>query len=200
VSEIRDYDPKFAVGTELADLCRTHQIGPEWIAGSEGLDDLLSRVLVDCDRRLGNLPERVFESAFESDGGELRRLRSLIAFARRAAELRERSDAAPTLVSGVADLERLKQREQPASGADFEPRLGRAVELMGEVAGMCHRINNPLTSLLGRAQMLQLKPDPQPEDLAKAVVVIEDSARRIAGLVQELGHLVCHGKEELLRK
>jgi signal transduction histidine kinase len=202
---IRNLDPSLAVGTELAELCRTHEIGAEWIAGSQTLDDLLARVLDDCDRRVGELPQPVFESDGDpaeghTDPSDLRRLRVLIAFARQAADLRERTAEAPALVSGVADLERIKHRDRAIPQEDVERGKNRAVELMSEVASLCHKINNPLTSLLGRAQMLQLSPDPQPEQLAKNVVVIEDSARRVAALVQELGHLICRGKEELLSK
>lgn len=56
---------------------------------------------------------------------------------------------------------------------------------IGEVAaGIAHEINNPLTGVIGFAQMLsQMK---LPEDIKEAVEVINDGAGRTAGIVEKL--------------
>lgn len=168
------------LGTELAELCRHHAIERDWIERSQSLDDLLDRVLEACASDL-------------QQAHEFERQRDLVAFVRRAVVLRAQLNAAPQFVSRVEDLERLRSPERSTS-------VERMIELLGDISALCHRINNPLTSLLGRAQILQLKKDADPQQLVRTAQVIEESSRRIAELIQELGQLVCRGREELLTR
>ena len=69
--------------------------------------------------------------------------------------------------------------------------------LMQTIGMLTHQINNPLTSLLGRAQILRMKSEGN-EDILKAASVIEESARRIAGLIQDLSELARAGDREEL--
>ena len=73
MSDILDYKRTYERGQALADLCRAYEISSEWLEESGNLDQLLARVLVDCERRLRELPE---------PARELQRLRSLVSFAR----------------------------------------------------------------------------------------------------------------------
>ena len=205
MSDVQTCKQSYERGQALADLCRSYQIGPELFEESGNLDRLLARVLEDCDQRLQQLSAPVFEAeqtTGETPGREdpLERLRSLVAFAREAAALREGGDSSFSVVSGIDDLERLKNQAAPEASGIAAQSTERALELCSDVARLCHKINNPLTSLMGRAQLLQLQPDPAPASLLKATEVIEESARRVAGVVQELAHVVCQGKEDLLTK
>ena len=68
----------------------------------------------------------------------------------------------------------------------------RLAELFDELLVLCHKINNPLTSILGRAQIMQLQLTGDPQSpFNKPVRVVEESARRVAALVQELANLLC---------
>jgi PAS domain-containing protein len=69
--------------------------------------------------------------------------------------------------------------------------------LMQTIGMLTHQINNPLTSLMGRAQILRMKAKGD-EDVLKAAGVIEESARRIAGLIQDLSELAKTGDREEL--
>ena len=71
--------------------------------------------------------------------------------------------------------------------------------LMQTIGMLTHQINNPLTSLLGRAQILKMKSQGN-EDVLKAAEVIEESARRIAGLIQDLSELSRAGDREELEE
>jgi signal transduction histidine kinase len=93
-----------------------------------------------------------------------RDLKQLLAFTRRAAILEERA---------AAEAER--------------------AELLERLGALAHRINNPLTSLVGRAQILGLKKGIDPQ-VDKAAQVIEDSAKRIAAHIRELADLVREAK------
>jgi signal transduction histidine kinase len=72
-------------------------------------------------------------------------------------------------------------------------------ELMKTLAVLSHKINNPLTSLLGRAQILQSKKSDDPH-VCKAAEVIEESARRIAEYIRELAMVVREGREGALER
>ncbi len=79
---------------------------------------------------------------------------------------------------------------------DAEPVRTRLDDRFDNLAMFCHKINNPLTTLLGRSQILQLKAGADPK-IGKAVNVIQESAQRIAGLVKEMSQEVCDARDEL---
>lgn len=75
-----------------------------------------------------------------------------------------------------------------AAGAD-----PAADDVYERLAVLTHKINNPLTSLLGRTQILQVQRRDDPV-LIKALAVICDSAQRIATLVREVATIAREGK------
>ncbi|HEX4823410.1 MAG TPA: histidine kinase dimerization/phospho-acceptor domain-containing protein [Candidatus Polarisedimenticolaceae bacterium] len=76
-------------------------------------------------------------------------------------------------------------------------RLEKLAEVLKTLSVLSHKINNPLTALLGRAQMLQVKKGTDP-GVAKAASVIEESSLRIADLIRELAQVVKEGRQEAL--
>ncbi len=68
-------------------------------------------------------------------------------------------------------------------------RLAVVASALATLADLTHKINNPLTSLLGRAQILKLKLDTDPQ-LRKAADVVEESAKRIADHIREFANVV----------
>jgi len=94
------------------------------------------------------------------------------------------------LLSDITERERRVQERH---------RLEKSAELMRTLAVLSHKINNPLTSLLGRAQILQSKKSDDPH-VCKAADVIEESARRIAEYIRELALVVREGREEALQR
>jgi signal transduction histidine kinase len=60
---------------------------------------------------------------------------------------------------------------------------------------LSHKINNPLTALLGRAQLLQAQRGCDP-GVVKAAGVIEDASLRIADLIRELTQVVKDGRQD----
>lgn len=75
--------------------------------------------------------------------------------------------------------------------------LQRLAERMQELAVLSHKINNPLTALMGRAQMLRLKQGTDPA-ACKSAEVIEESSRRVAEYVRELAQVVREVRVEAL--
>lgn len=66
-----------------------------------------------------------------------------------------------------------------------ELNLASRLASIGEVAaGIAHEINNPLTGVIGFAQLLATMNIP--DEMREAVEVIQDGARRTAGIVQKL--------------
>jgi signal transduction histidine kinase len=58
-----------------------------------------------------------------------------------------------------------------------------------QLADLSHKINNPLTSLLGRAQLLRQRENTDPY-VVRAAEVIEECSRRIADHLREMSSLV----------
>jgi len=58
-----------------------------------------------------------------------------------------------------------------------------------QLADLSHKINNPLTSLLGRAQLLRQRENTDPY-VVRAAEVIEECSRRIADHLREISSLV----------
>jgi signal transduction histidine kinase len=96
-------------------------------------------------------------------------LRALVGFAREAGAARER--------------------------AMWSPRLGRFAEAFRTLGKLCHKINNPLTALMGRTQLLRMKAGTD-EGALKAADVIEDSAQRVANDIRDLALLVRRCRDE----
>jgi signal transduction histidine kinase len=76
-------------------------------------------------------------------------------------------------------------------------RLEKLAEVLKTLSVLSHKINNPLTALLGRAQILQVQKGTDPK-VAKAAAVIEESSLRIAELIRELAQVVKDGRQEAL--
>ena len=93
------------------------------------------------------------------------------------------------------DVGGVEPGQAPRASVDLEA-LG---ELFGNLSRLCHKINNPLTSIMGRAQMVRqaARPDADPKSI-KAMEVIDESAQRVAALVQEVANLLCVGRKQFL--
>lgn len=76
-------------------------------------------------------------------------------------------------------------------------RLEKLGEVMRTLSVLSHKINNPLTALLGRAQILSSRKTDDPVVL-KAAAVIEESSERIADLIRELAAVVREGRHGAL--
>jgi signal transduction histidine kinase len=76
-------------------------------------------------------------------------------------------------------------------------RLEKLAEVLKTLSVLSHKINNPLTALLGRAQILQVQKGSDP-GVAKAATVIEESSLRIAELIRELAQVVKDGRQDAL--
>jgi len=73
-------------------------------------------------------------------------------------------------------------------------RLEKLSEVLKTLSVLSHKINNPLTALLGRAQILQAHKSTDP-GVVKAAAVIEEASLRIAELIRELAQVVKDGRQ-----
>jgi signal transduction histidine kinase len=71
-------------------------------------------------------------------------------------------------------------------------------EIWEQMASLSHKINNPLTSLIGRAQLLKQRQG-NDEYVRHAAEVIEESSKRVADYLRELTGLVKTCQEEVVR-
>jgi signal transduction histidine kinase len=94
------------------------------------------------------------------------------------------------LLSDVTERDREK---------DERHRLEKLGEVLRTLGVLSHKINNPLTALLGRAQLLKANKSADP-GVVKAAAVIEESSQRIAELIRELARVVKEGRQEAVEK
>ena len=86
------------------------------------------------------------------------------------------------LMSDITERVKAEERERELHR---ELNLTSRLASIGEVAaGITHEINNPLTGVIAFAQML--KQMDIPENMEEAVEVINDGAKRVAGIVEKL--------------
>ncbi len=80
-----------------------------------------------------------------------------------------------------------------------KPDVSRELARYDELARLIHKINNPLTAVMGRAQLLQAY-EQADRRVIRAAEVIEHSAQRLAACLRELADVVGAGKDEALRE
>jgi signal transduction histidine kinase len=158
----------------LRELSRVHDVGLDLIDQSHDLDELLDRVLEEYERRLLELPDNALDPGGSAANGlEVTKVRNLVMFATQATALIARAAAA-------------RERD----------RIVKLSAVMKDLRALNHDINNPLTALMGRTQLLRMtQTDPQ---VVKAAAVIEESAGRIAGLMKQLAQVVREGRKEAI--
>jgi len=74
-------------------------------------------------------------------------------------------------------------------------RVARLEDALRELSVASHKINNPITALLGRAQMLRGKSHADPL-VEKSLHVIDESATRVAELAKEISKLLKDARRE----
>jgi signal transduction histidine kinase len=82
-----------------------------------------------------------------------------------------------------------------SASADHAARLAKLNEGLRALSVISHKINNPLTALLGRTQILRAKSQGNPT-VEKAAQVVEESASRIADLARELSRTLRDCRQE----
>ena len=96
---------------------------------------------------------------------------------------------------GAAEVVLLSDVTRRSREIEERHRIEKLEEVLKTLSVLGHKINNPLTALIGRAQMLRAAAGSDPRAV-KAADVIEESAARIADLIRELGRVVKEGRQE----
>ena len=145
----------------------------------------------DPDRLLGEPFESWIEKVEANSDGEIHVRMPEVGLRVRLISRRDLAGAAGGEVVLINDI---TERDRIVKERHYKEKMHGLMQTIGMLT---HQINNPLTSLLGRAQILRMKADGN-EDVLKAASVIEESARRISGLIQDLSELACTGDREEL--
>ena len=102
----------------------------------------------------------------------------------------------PAVLGEGRDLEMVLAELETAIEARERHQIEIMQEMMQTLGMLSHKINNPLTSLLGRAQLLRVSKETDPKT-RKAAEVIEESARRIADYIRELANVVSESRNKV---
>jgi PAS domain S-box-containing protein len=93
-------------------------------------------------------------------------------------------------VGVFTDLRDRLQMEQRLSEAEEELMKTERARVAAELAGMAaHELNQPLTSVLGYAEMLKHRIDQENKRVAKVVDTIYEQAERMAEIVRKIGRI-----------
>ena len=85
----------------------------------------------------------------------------------------------------IRDISQRKLAEAEKEEIEQKAELASRLAAVGEMAsGIAHEINNPLTGVIGYAQLLSKKE--LPEDIKEGLEVINDGAQRVAGIIKRL--------------
>ncbi|MDV2989965.1 MAG: ATP-binding protein [Dehalogenimonas sp.] len=141
------------------------------------LDDCRPLVAQDLARRLAGeeIPPRECQ-ILTADGIKLPVILGLEAFI---------DEHIVTVVGVLTDISTQKQAEADRLKYEKQANLAAHLASIGEMAsGIAHEINNPLTAVIGFAQLLSQQE--LPESIVEDVEVINTSAQRVAGIVRRL--------------
>ncbi len=84
------------------------------------------------------------------------------------------------------DITERKRMEEEKRQLERKAQLASRLATVGEMAsGIAHEINNPLTGVIGYAQLLMQQQD-IPEEAKKDLKVINDGGQRVAGIVNKM--------------
>ncbi len=97
------------------------------------------------------------------------------------------SQGKPTgLIAVLRDITERKRAEREKRELELKAQIASRLASIGEMAaGIAHEINNPLTGVVGYAQLLMSRPD-TPPDIKAELSVINDCAQRVADIVRRL--------------
>jgi len=95
-------------------------------------------------------------------------------------------DGQPHLLCSMNDITEHKRAEDEKRQLEQKAQATSRLASVGEMAaGVAHEINNPLTGVIGFAQLLMARED-VPPDIRSDLAVINDGAQRVAGIVRTL--------------
>ncbi|HEY7543321.1 MAG TPA: histidine kinase dimerization/phospho-acceptor domain-containing protein [Blastocatellia bacterium] len=178
-----------------ASLCFPLAVGGR-LAGIYLLGEKLSRNLFDREEidRLRTLAHHT-ASALEN-AVAYQRLRELNAELESMTELRTRQLQQANQELGRKNTDLLKQnselgrvvndlRETQAALLEAERRAA-----IGEIiVTVCHEINNPLTAIMGQAQLIEMRPEGLPPEIIEKIRIIDESAERIRQITDKMRNL-----------
>jgi PAS domain S-box-containing protein len=99
--------------------------------------------------------------------------------------LKDRDGRITGTVSVNRDITERKRAEMERKELEQKAQIMSRLASVGEMAsGIAHEINNPLTSVIGFAQLLMQKD--LPEDIREEVRIIADGAQRVASIIKRL--------------
>ena len=84
------------------------------------------------------------------------------------------------------DITERKRMEEEKRQLELKAQVASRLASVGELAaGVAHEINNPLTGVIGYAQLLMERED-LPADIRQDLATINEGAQRVAGIIQRL--------------
>lgn len=154
-------------------------------SGGDHSDRKCYQVVQGRDRLCPDCPAKVTLRSKKPYSTERYDVESGKYFSVKAAPILDETNRVTKFVYVIRDITREVKAREKEKALQQELNLTSRLASIGEVAaGIAHEINNPLTGVIGFAQMLAEMD--VPEQMREAVDVIHDGARRTANIVQKL--------------
>ncbi|MBM4445979.1 MAG: response regulator [Chloroflexi bacterium] len=100
--------------------------------------------------------------------------------------LRDENGQPYRMIGACSDITERKKAEELRRQLELKAQVTSRLASVGEMAaGVAHEINNPLTAVVGYAQLLMDRED-VPPGIRSDLEAINDGARRVAGIIQRL--------------
>ena len=129
--------------------------------------------------REGSYPEGTLDLEMKCKDGSTVWTESTVSF------LRDPDGRPIGLLGIIRDITERKRAEMERKELEQRAQIMSRLASVGEMAsGIAHEINNPLTSVIGFAQLLIQKD--LPEDIREEVRIIADGAQRVASIIKRL--------------
>ena len=175
---------------QIEDLAGIYDIGLEMIDECADSEKLISLILDEYERRFNEMPGTpiVPISTNKRSGWETKKIKALIMFATQAVMIKNKSilinelkKKNKTLKKAIAEQKELEQKLVESE------RLKAILEVVGTLN---HEINNPLTVILGRTQLLWRREDISDTKIKSGLKEIHNEADRIREVVKKLSMII----------
>ncbi len=148
----------------------------------------LSHFIVKADQEIYGLHRRELFATGKSQACELRLVKrdGAVFWAHLTAAAARAEDGAPVCRVALLDITERKRAEEEREKLQIRLQQAQKLELVGRLAGgVAHDFNNMLQSILGHAELMQMKGLPTP-DLRMDLEEIRKAAQRSAELTRQL--------------
>ncbi len=178
------------ISPSMDDMGSIYDFGLTMIDKCVDSNELITLILDEYERRFNEMPTTAIVPKGDStqEKWEKEKVKSLMMFATQAVSLKEKSLFIRQLKEKNHALKRAMEEQKRLEAELVEAERLKAI--LQVVGTLNHEINNPLTVILGRSQLLSRKFDPSDKKILRSLRDIKEEAERIRDVVFKLSKVI----------